>query len=389
MTPISRRHFMQLLAASPLMSIKPALSAFAYPRDKVLIMVELKGGNDALNTLIPIEDDYYYRLRPTIAIKPDQAIKLGNGFAMNPGMKALLPFWKSNDLAWVQGIGYANPNRSHFRSIEIWETASQAEEYLDQGWIAQLYQQQNHLTNKPLQGVIIGSDAGPLQGNHLNTLQMTDKKSFIRLSKKLRANNRESSNKALSHVLKVQNNVFHNAQTVVQQLAHTTTVRTDFPNTKFGKQLETLTQVILSGLTIPVYKIEIGSFDTHKAQNKIHENLLKQLAEGLAIFSKAMKQAGLWDNVLIISYSEFGRRVKENASAGTDHGTAAAHFALGGRVNGGAINGLIGTAPKLDSLQGNDLHFTTDLRSYYHTIATKWLNMPSPWKGQSVLPLII
>jgi uncharacterized protein (DUF1501 family) len=291
-------------------------------------------------------------------------------------------------MAWVQGIGYPQPNRSHFRSIEIWETASQSNQYLDAGWVAQLHATANKQKPKNLQGVAIGSDAGPLDGDGFNGLLMQDSKSFISLTKQIKAVEGKTTNNALSHVLGVQNNVHSNAETVVDKIKHASDLGGIFPKTKFGRQLETTAQIIYSGLDVPVFKVELGSFDTHNNQLKRHDKLLTQLSEGLAAFSKIMKKGGRWDDVLIVTYSEFGRRVIENKSGGTDHGTAAAHFALGGRVKGGVQHGLIGKTPSLTDLDKNDLKFTTDFRSYYHTIASQWMEVDSLWKNQAVLPLI-
>ena len=327
---MDRRRFLQLMAAAPLLSFSPSVFAGQQNKNKILLLVELKGGNDALNTLVPYEDPNYYRLRPKLGIKANQVFKLGNGLGMHPAMKALHPEWQAGDMAWVQGIGYPQPNRSHFRSIEIWETASQSNQYLDDGWVAQLYASTNKKKSKKLQGVTVGSDAGPLDGDEFNGLLMQDKKSFLSLTKKFKAVQGSTANNALSHVLGVQNNVHSNAQIVTDKLQKARATGVTFPKNKFGRQLETTAQIILSGMNVPVYKVELGSFDTHNNQAKRHTKLLTQLSEGLASFSTVMKKAGLWDDVLIVTYSEFGRRVIENKSGGTDHGTAAAHFALGG-----------------------------------------------------------
>jgi len=388
---LDRRRFLQMMAAAPLLSFAPSALAQQQntsQKNKILLLVELKGGNDALNTLVPYEDSNYYRLRPKLGIKANQVLKLGNGLGMNPAMKALMPEWQAGDMAWVQGIGYPQPNRSHFRSIEIWETASKSNQYLDDGWVAQLFDKHNSKKSIELQGITVGSDAGPLEGDTFNGLLMQDKASFLSLTKQFKAVQASTTNNALSYVLGVQNNIHNNAQIISEKLQKAPVTGVTFPKNKFAKQLETTAQIILSGMNVPVYKVELGSFDTHNNQAKRHARLLNQLSEGLAAFSTAMKKANLWDDVLIVTYSEFGRRAIENKSGGTDHGTAAAHFALGGRVNGGVHNGLIGKTPSLTDLDNNDLKYTTDFRSYYRTIASQWLKIDSPWKDQKILPLI-
>ena len=393
----SRRRFMQFMSSAatltPMMAVAPSLFAKALTqhspqRNKILLMVELKGGNDALNMLVPYEDQAYYTLRPKLGIKADKLLKLGNGFGVNPAMKPLLAEWQAGDMAWVQGVGYANPNRSHFRSIEIWETASQPDQYIDNGWIAQLYakpQQQTH----PLQGIIVGSDAGPLSGDAFNTIQMQDKQSLISLSKRLKRIQSDTHNSALSYLMHVQNNAQKNAQQLIQRLEKGRHTAVDFPKYPFGRQLETTAQLILSGLNVPIYKVELGSFDTHQGQAKKQKKLLTQLSQGLYAFSTAMKKAGRWDDVIIMTYSEFGRRASENNSGGTDHGTAAAHFVLGGRIKGGIHQGMLGKTPSLTDLDNNDLRFTTDFRRYYNTLATDWLGMDnSALKAYGKLPMI-
>jgi len=336
---IDRRRFLQLAAAMPMLLLSPSVFSQTSKKKPILLLVELKGGNDALNTLIPYEDDNYYRLRPSIGIQAKDVLKLGNGLGMNPAMQALLPEWQAGDLAWIQGIGYPDPNRSHFRSIEIWETASHSDQYLNDGWLAQLLGNEGNKKTKDLNGVIIGSDSGPLAGRSFNSLLMQNKDSFMALTKRLKAVEKSTQNDALAHVLSVKNNIKSNAQ-------------------------------------------------THQNQLKRQASLLKQLSEGLAAFSAVMKKVGLWDDVLIVTYSEFGRRVNENKSGGTDHGTAAAHLALGGRVKGGINKGLIGLTPSLSNLDNNDLKYTTDFRTYYNTIASDWLGVQSPWSNFGQLPLI-
>lgn len=369
---MNRRHFLQLSALLPTLGLAPEI--FANQSDQkapVLLLVELKGGNDGLNTLIPVDNPAYYRLRPTLSIPASSALNTGNGFAMHPALKPLQNHWQSKDMAWLHGLGYENPNRSHFRSIEIWETGSDANRYDDQGWIAKLYPQ----AERTLNGMVVGSDSGPLDNSEFSTLVMDDAKSFIRLSKRLREVRAETSNPALAHVLDVQNNVQHNSQKVIEILQKTSNVNISFPNTKFGKRLAQTAHLITNGLGAGIYKVELGGFDTHRSQKQRHHTLLNQLATGLDAFTSAMQQAGRWDNTLIMTYSEFGRRAAENKSGGTDHGTAAAHFALGGRVTGG----FHGTAPDLDNLQSGDLQYTSDFRKLYHSVATQWLGQVSPW----------
>ena len=378
---MNRREFLQLSTLLPAFSSSPILFA-STSRDTppILVLIELKGGNDGLNTLVPIDDPQYRNLRPNIAVPPSEAIRLDDGFAMHGSLAQLSPFWDSGDMAWVHGLGYPNPNRSHFRSIEIWETGSEADDYDLQGWLSKLYPQRSD----GLKAVVVGGDAGPLVGSVFDKVVMGNIKTFRALTRHLKKVRAETSNPALAHALDVQNNLYQNAQKLINTLKTPHESNVSFPNYQFGKRLEQVSQLINSGLGASFYKVELGGFDTHRSQVNRHKRLLSQLSGGLESFAKSMQAAGQWDNVLIMTYSEFGRRVGENQSGGTDHGTAAAHFMLGGRVRGG----LHGQAPSLDDLVGNDLIHTVDFRSLYHAVATQWLKTSSPWGGHQALKLI-
>ena len=380
---MNRREFLQLSALLPAVSYSPTLFSNT-DRDTaqppILVLIELKGGNDGLNTLIPIDDPQYRKLRPKIAIPRSEALMLNDGFAMHGALAPMLPLWESGDMAWLHGLGYPNPNKSHFRSIEIWETASETNDYNLQGWLSKLYPQRSN----ELKAVVVGSDAGPLAGSAFDKIVMDNVKTFRGLTKQLKKTRAETTNPALAHALDVQNNVYQNAQKLIDTLKvpHTSTI--SFPKHQLGKRLNQVSRLINSGLGASIYKVELGGFDTHRSQAKRHRRLLSQLSSGLGSFTKSMQETGHWDNVITMTYSEFGRRAGENRSGGTDHGTAAAHFLLGGRVRGG----LHGQAPSLDNLVKNDLLHTADFRSLYHTIATQWLGISSPWNEHPSFKLI-
>ena len=379
---MNRREFIQLSSLLPTLGLSSNIFAKQNQvKAPILLLVELKGANDALNTLVPIDDDNYRKLRPNIALKTADTIALGDGFAMHKALKPLMKHWSAGEMAWLHGLGYSNPNRSHFRSIEIWESGSDSDDYDTEGWLSKLYTTRtDHLT-----GVVIGSDAGPMAGETLDTLVMEDAKSYEALAKRLKAVRAETSNNALSRILDVQNNVQQNAKSVIQTLNGGQSSKTTFPKNKFGQQLEQAAHLVRNDLGASIYKVELGSFDTHRGQLKSQDRLLKQLAQGLSAFAEEMKQHGQWDNVVVMTYSEFGRRASENKSGGTDHGTAAAHFVMGGRVRGG----FHGAAPRLDQLDNNgDLIYTSDFKSLYNTVATQWLKRPSPWSSFAPYPLI-
>jgi uncharacterized protein (DUF1501 family) len=342
--------------------------------ERILILVELKGGNDGLNTLVPYADPAYYQLRNSIGIKADDVIKIDTRVGLHPELKALLPLWEKGDLGIVQGVGYPSPNLSHFRSIEIWETSSKANEYLDDGWVSRAmkagYARQANFT---AEGVLIGgSDLGPLAGARAVTLNNPE--AFVsqaRFAGQSGASNRGSA--ALQHLLKVESDISVAAQGLRGDKFN---FSTDFPEGQFGNGARAAAQVVASQkgkAGVPVIMLTLGSFDTHQNQLGNHANLLRQLGEGLAALKSALTELGAWDRTLVMTFSEFGRRARQNNSGGTDHGTAAPHFIAGGAVRGG----LYGQAPDLARLDAaQNLVYTTDFRQLYATVAQDWWGVP-------------
>ena len=345
-------------------------------QDRILILIELKGGNDGLNTIIPYADSAYYALRNTIGIKSEELIKLDEKVALHPDLKAMLPFWEKNELAIVQGVGYPQANLSHFRSIEIWETASKSSEYLSDGWATRAMQAGLAAKAKyTAEGVLIGmNEFGPLAG--AKAVSLNDPVAFVNQSKIARASDLTGNkyNPALTYLLKVENEILTAADGLKSDKYAFTTV---FPQGQFGNGVAAAAQVVASQNSkigantggVPVICLTLGSFDTHQNQLNAHANLLRQLAEGMAALKSALTELGAWDRTLVMTFSEFGRRAKQNSSGGTDHGTAAPHFVAGGAVRGG----LYGQAPDLSRLDSNqNVVHTTDFRQMYTTVAEQW-----------------
>lgn len=346
-------------------------------QDRILILIELKGGNDGLNTLVPYADNTYYQLRNSIGIKPEEVIKLDAKVGLHPELKAMLPFWETNELAIVQGVGYPEANLSHFRSIEIWDTASKAGEYLSDGWVTR--GMQAGLASKAkytAEGVLIGmNDFGPLAG--AKAVSLNDPIAFVNQSRLARVNELAVStqNPALRYMLKVENEI---SQAADGLKGDKYTFNTVFPAGQFGNGVAAAAQIVASqqlGIAsgkaggVPVMCLTLGSFDTHQNQLGTHAGLLKQFAEGMAALKSALTELGAWDRTMVMTFSEFGRRARQNSSGGTDHGTAAPHFIMGGAVRGG----LYGQAPDLNRLDGNqNVLYTTDFRQIYTTVAQQW-----------------
>ncbi|MEO8486947.1 MAG: DUF1501 domain-containing protein [Betaproteobacteria bacterium] len=339
------------------------------PYRNLLVLVEMKGGNDGLNTVVPIDQPAYARLRPKLAIARDQAIVLTDRAALHPSLAPLLPAWERRELAILQGVGYPEPNLSHFRSIEIWETASRSDQTLADGWLARAFARRPVPTGFAADGVVIGgNDLGPLAGVGTRTIALSNPEQFLRRAK-LAEPQGERRNAALTHILKTEGDI-------VQAAAHLDGNRafaTAFPAGPFGTAVMTAARVIANEAGVAVVHLSLGSFDTHANQAPVQARLLGDLAQGLAALESALREIDRWDTTLVVTYAEFGRRPKENQSAGTDHGTASVHFALGGRVRGG----LLGAAPVLDRVGEGNLAHAIDFRSVYATILDRWWSADS------------
>jgi len=347
--------------------IAPAQGASGY--SQLLVLVELKGGNDGLNTVVPYADSAYYGLRPRIAVRRDDVLQLDGRTGLHPSLAPLMPLWQARELAIVQGVGYPSPNLSHFRSIEIWDTASRAEEYLTDGWLARTFAAAPVPKRFAADGVVVGAaELGPLAGGGARAVALASTEQFLRQAK-LAHPAEARGNRALAHLLKVEADVVQAAA----GLNGNREFRTQFPPGPFGNAVKTAAQVVASEAGVAAVRISLNGFDTHQNQPATHANLLRQLAEGLAALRSALQELGRWDSTLVVTYAEFGRRPQENGSNGTDHGTAAAHFALGGRVKGG----LYGEAPRLDRLEGGNLVHAVDFRSVYATVLERWWGVPA------------
>ncbi len=365
-----RRDFLKLTGLAPLVLAVPEVygQAGGVHWERVLVLVELRGGNDGLNTIVPYRDEQYYRLRPQLAVPRQSVLQLSEQLGFNPALEPLMPLWQARELAVVLGVGYANPNRSHFRSIEIWDTASQSDEVLQEGWIARLFAKQKPPATFAADGIALGLDPGPLSGAHMRTITMRQPQQFLDRASRVHPTVVSTTNPALAHILAVQNELSHAATLLQDKLAGGPDQDFAFPATPIGRQLQVVATLLTSRAPVAVLKVSHGSFDTHSNQRNTHDRLLHELAEALVAFRQAMRTANLWKQVVLMTYAEFGRRAAENGSTGTDHGTAAPHFLLGGKVRGG----LYGQQPSLADLAEGDLRHVVDYRSLYMTIARRW-----------------
>lgn len=371
MVNLARRAFLARGAAfAAAASFGGAQVSFAAAPDaardrRLLVLVELKGGNDGFNTLVPYADAAYATLRPRIAIARDAVVQLSDAAGLHPSLAPLLPAWREGTLAVLQGVGYPVPNLSHFRSIEIWDTASRSDEFLSDGWLARAFAAAPRPATFAADGVVVGSnELGPLAGTKLRAIALADTESFQRRSR-LAKPAAATGNRALAHIRKVEADVREAAARLSVQREFATA----FPAGGFGNAARTACEVIANPSGVGVVRLTLDGFDTHANQANTQARLLGELAGGLVALEAALKELGRWNDTLILTYAEFGRRPKENQTNGTDHGTASVHFALGGSVRGG-LYGAMSDLARLDG-DGNVAH-TLDFRSVYATVLERW-----------------
>lgn len=353
---------------------------------RILLLVELKGGNDGLNTVIPYADPHYHQLRPGLGVPRTRTLQLDEHVGLHEKLEPLMESWKARDLAIVQGVGYPNPNRSHFRSIEIWDTASSASQTLSEGWVARAFEQVPPPKGVGVDSIVIDNNSLPMMGPDLRTIVMQDAENFLRQAQAMKDDPSVSDggNPALRHLLAVRREVNAAAAGLRDKLHDAPAPAHEYAQDNgLGRQLDLATRIVAARVPVVAIKIALGGFDTHANQAPTHERLLAALANGLAAFRRNMIAADRWDDVLVLTYSEFGRRAKQNASGGTDHGTAAAHFAMGGKVKGG----LHGAYPSLADLQDGDLRHTVDFRDVYSTVARGCWSQTANFGQRHVQPL--
>ncbi len=326
--------------------------------EECLIFVQLNGGNDGLNTFIPFDDPNYYFYRPKIALSKEEVIGKNGGMAFHPALKDFAQMQQNGHLSVIQNVGYPEPNRSHFRAQEIWQTATDSNQYLNEGWLGR-YLDLQCTTHTPTAGINIDSiDNLAFKGQEPNFITVKDPNRFKHRSDK-EENATLSDNPELDFVRKIANSVIEGSDEIQKALAKSTQ-ELSYPKTGLGKNLEWIARLIKGNLNSKVYYTSLGGFDTHDNQLAIHNNKLKELNDSIYSFYQDIKNAELLPNVTIVVFSEFGRRVKDNGK-GTDHGTAAPMFIIGGNNSGK----IIGRNPNLTDLDNGDLKFETDFRSVY------------------------
>ena len=335
--------------------------------DQCIVFVQLNGGNDGLNTFVPFENPLYYDLRPKIALSKDVVIGKNKGMAFHPALKGFAEMQQNGDLSVIQNVGYPEPNRSHFRSQEIWQTASDSNKYINEGWLGR-YLDLQCKDHQPTAGINLDSiDNLSLKGLEPNSITVKNPNVFKTKNQKEEAGVL-SDNPQLDFVRKVANSVTEGSDEIQKALAKST-AEISYPKTGLATNLAWIARLIKGNLNSKVYYTSLNGFDTHDNQLAIQNNKLTELNDALYSFYTDLKKASLLQNVTIVVFSEFGRRVKDNGK-GTDHGTAAPMFVIGGNNKGK----IIGNNPNLSDLDQGDLKYETDFRSVYASLLQKKLD---------------
>ena len=364
--------------------LRQAAAAGTDDKETVLVVVQLSGGNDGLNTVIPFSDSAYRSNRPTLAISENNVLKIDDAIGLHPSARGLADLLEDNNLAIVQGVGYDNPNRSHFESMDIWHTCQRKSDTRTTGWLGRFLDASRannsgvstalHLGDEKQPFALTAEDVRVPSINSLAGFRLHDggDKDVRSTISKLASSARSDSDSILGF-LQSTTTVALEASKRVEEASRDYKTPVDYPTSGVATKLKTVAQLIDAGLGTRIYYVTLDGFDTHSQQPAAHAALLNQLGGAVSAFHKDIAHHGHADRVALLAFSEFGRRVKENASEGTDHGAAAPTFLVGNKTRAG----LIGEHPSLTDLSDGDLKFHTDFRQVYACVLETWLGWPS------------
>jgi uncharacterized protein (DUF1501 family) len=380
---IKRKEFLQVgsLATASLMLPK-FLKAFEAgnmvpPGNKVTVVLQLSGGCDGLNQIIPIRNDIYYRSRPRLGIAKDKALKLTDEVGIHPSLSGLKDLYDDGSMAVLHNVGYPNPDRSHFRSMDIWHTGSQSSEYLTTGWVGRYLDAQCSGCDHPTQAIEMDDVLSlALKGDNIKGIAVKDPRRLYgtaneKYFKEINKNHAdEPGEQPVDYLYKTLAETMSSADYIFQQSKlHPSAA--DYPKTDLGTSLKTIASLIYSEINTKVYYLSLGSFDTHINQEMQQQRLFTELNDAVKAFTKDLKANGRFNDVLLFTFSEFGRRVAQNASNGTDHGTSNNMLFIGGGLK---QKGLINEMPNLADLDEGDLKYKIDFKNVYATVLKNWLN---------------
>ncbi|MBK7097200.1 MAG: DUF1501 domain-containing protein [Sphingobacteriales bacterium] len=382
---IKRKEFLQVgsLATASMMFPKflKAFEAKALvpPGNKVVVVLQMSGGNDGLNTVIPVRNDIYYRLRPSLSIRKGQTAELTDDVSLHPELTSFKALYDEGNLAILNNVGYPNPDRSHFRSMDIWQSAGQSNQYWNTGWVGRYLDAQCSGCAHPTQALEVDDVLSlALKGGTNNAIAVKDpkrlfgvsnEKFFRDVSKNHRADAHDDE-KPVDYLYKTMAETLSSADYIFKQSRLHPSGAT-YPDTDLGKGLKTIASLIFSDINTKVYYISLGSFDTHVGQDAQQTRLFGQMNDAVKAFTDDLKANGRMNDVLLFTFSEFGRRVAQNASNGTDHGTANNMFLISGGLK---RKGILNTLPDLTDLNEGDLKYKVDFKNVYATVLKNWLN---------------
>ncbi len=352
-------------------------------KDTLLVVVELTGGNDGLNTVVPFKDPTYAKLRPTLKLPTEQLVKLNDELGLHPAMTGFGELLQDRALCVVQGVGYPNPSQSHFRSMDIWQGGTLAA-HISEGWLGRALKQMPsgsqafHLKQEN-QSAPLAFDGAPMRVPSLATLEefqlrmsatsSADKKEQAKIIESVAASSAKGG--LLDFVSRTASNTYAQSKRLAE-IGKNYVPKSPYPESPLANKLRLAAQLINADVGSRIFYVSIDGFDTHATQAPTHANLLGTLSQALTAFYKDLKAQGHGERLLIMTFSEFGRRARENGSRGTDHGSGAPMFLIGGKLR----PGIVGDHPSLTKLEDGNLVHHTDFRQVYAAILDDWLGVP-------------
>jgi len=379
---IKRKEFIQIGSlATASMMVPKFLKAFegaamVPPGNKVVVVLQLSGGNDGLNTVIPVRNDLYYKARPRLGIEKAKALSLTDEAGLHPALTGFKELYDDGSLSILNNVGYPNPDRSHFRSMDIWHTASQSSEYWSTGWVGRYLDAQCNGCDKPTQAIELDDVLSlSLKGENIKGIAVKDPRRLYGTANEkffrdvMKNHSDEKGEQPVDYLYKTMAETLSSADYIFKQSRMHPTNAT-YPNTGLGNSLKTIASLIYSEINTKVYYVSLGSFDTHINQEAQQQRLFTEMNDAVKAFVKDLKANNRFNDVLFFTFSEFGRRVAQNASNGTDHGTANNMFFISGGLK---QKGLINELPNLADLEEGDLKYKLDFKNAYATVLKKWL----------------
>jgi uncharacterized protein (DUF1501 family) len=381
---IKRKQFIQIgsLATASMMLPKflkalEAKTMIVPPGNKVMVILQLGGGNDGLNTVIPVRNDLYYKARPRLGIERTKALSITDEVGLHPALTGFKELYDDGSLGIMNSVGYPNPDRSHFRSMDIWQTGTSSTEYATTGWVGRYLDAQCQGCDKPTQAIEIDDILSlAMKGEHVKGIAVKDPRRLYGTANEkffrdvLKNHKDEPGEQAVDYLYKTLAETLSSADYIFQQSkAHPSTA--EYPKTELGNSMKTIASLIFSDINTKVYYVSLGSFDTHINQDFQQQRLFTEMNEAVKSFVKDLKANHRFNDVMLLTFSEFGRRVQQNASGGTDHGTANNMFLISGGLK---QKGLINPLPDLSDLDEGDLKYKVDFKNVYATVLNKWLN---------------